>query len=98
MPASSVSTACRHRRLPLRSNPLPINRPPAADVTWCSPRGATLACMRATPDGRDPEPEPDPDLADLDPDDAFGHPAVADPARDDTVWPDGEGDDDDIDV
>jgi len=58
--------------------------------------------MRATPDGRDPEPQPDPDLADLDPDDAFGHPAVADPARDDTVWPDGdgdgEGDDDDIDV
>ncbi|MFJ2978983.1 hypothetical protein ACIPEP_09010 [Curtobacterium sp. NPDC087082] len=51
--------------------------------------------MRATPDGT--KPEPDPDLADLDPDDAFGHPAVADPARDDSVWPDGEGDDD-IDV
>lgn len=49
--------------------------------------------MRATPDGTDPDPDPD-----LDPDDAFGHPAVADPARDDSVWPDGEGDDDDIDV
>ncbi|GAA3341320.1 hypothetical protein GCM10017714_24840 [Curtobacterium pusillum] len=36
------------------------------------------------------------DLADLDPEDAFGHPAVADPARDDAVWPD--GDEDDIDV
>jgi hypothetical protein len=35
-------------------------------------------------------------LHDLDPDDAFGHPAIADPARDDAVWSD--GDEDDVDV
>lgn len=41
--------------------------------------------------------ETDPgDPADLDPEDAFGHPVLADPARDDAPWPD--GDDDDIDV
>ncbi|MDP4332324.1 hypothetical protein Q7F20_03000 [Curtobacterium sp. A7_M15] len=48
--------------------------------------------MRATPDGTDP---------DLDAADAFGHPAVDDPTRDDTVWPDDEGDEvdaDDFDV
>ncbi|WP_022907620.1 hypothetical protein [Curtobacterium sp. B18] len=38
------------------------------------------------------------DLADLDPEDAFGHTAVPDASRDDTVWPDGDGDEDDIDV
>ncbi|MGN8048058.1 hypothetical protein ACTJKO_00100 [Curtobacterium sp. 22159] len=36
------------------------------------------------------------DLSDLDPEDAFGHRALADPTRDDDVWPD--GDEDDIDV
>ncbi|SOC89661.1 hypothetical protein SAMN05660766_3390 [Curtobacterium sp. 314Chir4.1] len=44
-----------------------------------------------------PDRETDPgDPADLDLEDAFGHPAIADPERDDAVWPD--GDDDDIDV
>jgi hypothetical protein len=38
------------------------------------------------------------DLADLDPEDAFGHTAVPDASREDTVWPDGDGDEDDIDV
>ncbi|TDN44182.1 hypothetical protein EDF64_10511 [Curtobacterium flaccumfaciens] len=33
---------------------------------------------------------------DLDADDAFGHPVIADAARDDAVWSD--GDEDDIDV
>jgi len=37
-----------------------------------------------------------PDVADLDTEDAFGHAALPDPARDDAVWPD--GDEDDIDV
>ena len=36
------------------------------------------------------------DLDDLDTDDAFGHPVLADAARDDAVWSD--GDEDDIDV
>lgn len=36
------------------------------------------------------------DPSDLDPEDAFGHAVIADPARDDAVWSD--GDDDDIDV
>jgi hypothetical protein len=43
--------------------------------------------------GLDPS---DVDPADLDPEDAFGHTVIADPARDDAVWSD--GDDDDIDV
>jgi len=43
--------------------------------------------------GLDPS---DVDPSDLDPEDAFGHTVIADPARDDAVWPD--GDDDDIDV
>jgi hypothetical protein len=38
----------------------------------------------------------EPDPVDLDAEDAFGHPAVPDPARDDAVWPD--GDEDDLDV
>jgi len=41
-------------------------------------------------------PLPGDDPAELDPEDAFGHPAIADPTRDDSAW-DGE-DDDDIDV
>lgn len=36
------------------------------------------------------------DPSELDAADAFGHPALADPDRDDAVWPD--GDEDDIDV
>ncbi|WP_420369375.1 hypothetical protein [Curtobacterium sp. L1-20] len=36
------------------------------------------------------------DPVELDAVDAFGHPALADPARDDAEWPD--GDEDDIDV
>ena len=40
--------------------------------------------------------EPFDGLDDLDTDDAFGHPALTDAARDDAVWSD--GDEDDIDV
>lgn len=38
-----------------------------------------------------------PDPADLDPEDAFGHPVLGDPARDEH-WVDGDGDEDDVDV
>jgi len=37
-----------------------------------------------------------PDDLSLDDEDAFGHPVIGDPGRDDAVWPD--GDEDDIDV
>ena len=40
--------------------------------------------------------EPAESVDDLDTDDAFGHPALTDAARDDAVWSD--GDEDDIDV
>ena len=54
--------------------------------------------MCATPEPGDPGAGADDlgDLSDLDPEDAFGHPSVADPTRDEDVWPD--GDEDDIDV
>lgn len=43
-----------------------------------------------------PIPRADVDADELDAADAFGHPVIADPERDDAVWPD--GDEDDIDV
>lgn len=49
-------------------------------------------CAAPDPDDRDAV---DLDVVDLDTDDAFGHPALVDPARD-AVWSD--GDEDDIDV
>ncbi|WP_144756826.1 hypothetical protein [Curtobacterium pusillum] len=62
-----------------------------ADLAVLDPAGLDPADV----DPSDVDPS-DVDPSDLDPEDAFGHTVIADPARDDAVWPD--GDDDDIDV
>lgn len=43
-----------------------------------------------------PRADADPDADELDAADAYGHPVIPAPERDDAVWPD--GDEDDIDV